>query len=151
MHTGLLPWQQSSKNMKMNTHLHLTKVMLKCTTVSFYSPNAFMTQCWIKPRDTFTILCHLHIYGMYQLSHVSVYFPTSYLLNNLHLCMSFSSDDSWVLLWLRTLLCGGGACFSVCDALLVSAEPTTCQPYTADVYEWFHQLQRIHTVLTWSK
>ena len=89
-----------------------------------------------KPRGTFTILCHLHKYRIYQLSYVSVYFPTSYLLKNLHLCMSFSSDESRVLLWLWTLLCGGSACFSVCDALLVSAEPTTCQRYTADVYDW---------------
>jgi len=108
-----------------------------CSYIFLFPPYAFMAWCWIKPRGTFTTLCHHHKYGIYLLSHVSVYFPTSYLLKNLHLSVSLSTDDSWVLLWLLTLLCGGSACFSVCDALLVSAEPTTCQPYTADVYEWF--------------
>ena len=36
---GPLPWQQSSQNMKLTTHLHLTQVMQMCAAISFYIPH----------------------------------------------------------------------------------------------------------------
>jgi len=36
LHTGLPPWQQSSQNMKLTYHLHLTQVMRMYAAVSFY-------------------------------------------------------------------------------------------------------------------
>lgn len=152
MHTGLTPWQQSSQNMKLTTHLHLKQVKRMCAAISFYFP-------------------HMPSWHGAELSHGAP-LPSYATFINIVFTSSLMSQSTFQhLTYLKTYIC---ACHlavmtheSCCGYDLYYVEavlaflpvmPYLCQQNQQPVNHTqqmfmndFYQLKSICTVLTWSK
>jgi len=148
MYTGLLPWQQSSQNMKLTTHLHLTQVMQMCAATSFYfPPYAFMVSQGA-PLPSYATF--ISIVFTSSLMSQSTFQHLTYLKTYICAChLAVMNQES---------CCGYELCYVEAVLAFLSVMPYLCQQNQQPVNDTqqmfmidFYQLQSINTVPTWSK